>query len=166
MASAAGLINGYGSPSTSSSSSFGKLKNSHKKKGNRGGDRRFMISCVATSPVSSDPYKTLSIRPDASESEVKKAFRQLALKYHPDVCRGSNCGVQFHQINEAYDMVMSKLREETSVVGEMEMYGPSDEGIDEPMRGMDDPDWDMWEEWMGWEGAGIRDYTSHINPYI
>ena len=41
-----------------------------------------------------------------------------------------------------------------------------DEGIDEPMRGMGDPDWDLWEEWMGWEGAGIRDYSSHINPYI
>ncbi|XP_071710447.1 chaperone protein dnaJ 8, chloroplastic-like [Rutidosis leptorrhynchoides] len=162
MASAAGLINGYVSSATSSSSSFGKLRNSRKRKENRG----FRVSCVATSPVSSDPYKTLSIRPDASESEVRKAFRQLALKYHPDVCRGSNCGVQFHQINEAYDMVMSNLRDETSVVREIDMYGPSDEGIDEPMRGMDDPDWDMWEEWMGWEGAGIRDYSSHINPYI
>lgn len=46
----------------------------------------------------------------------------------------------------------------------MDMYGASD--ADEPMRGMDDPDWDLWEEWMGWEGAGIRDYSSHINPYI
>lgn len=172
MSCAAGMINGYVSSSTSSSSSWGKFKNSHKKKaekGSRGGDRRFRVrvTCVSTSPVASDPYKTLSIRPGASEAEVKKAFRQLALKYHPDVCRGSNCGVQFHQINEAYDMVMSNLRDETSVPEmEMEMYGASDAGIDEPMRGMDDPDWDMWEEWMGWEGAGIRDYSSHINPYI
>lgn len=169
MASAAGLINGCVSSSTSSSSSsWGKLRNSHKKKaarGSGGGDWRFRVSCVSTSPLASDPYKTLSIRPGASESEVKKAFRQLALKYHPDVCRGSNCGVQFHQINEAYDMVMNNLRDETSVP-EMDMYGPSDAGIDEPMRGMDDPEWDMWEEWMGWEGAGIRDYSSHINPYI
>lgn len=43
--------------------------------------------------------------------------------------------------------------------------GGSDD-IDEEMRGMNDQDWDLWEEWMGWEGAGIRDYTSHINPYI
>ncbi|KAI3759591.1 hypothetical protein L6452_07513 [Arctium lappa] len=163
MASAAGMINGC--VSSSSSSSLGKLRNSHKKKALIGGDRRFRVRCVSTSPVASDPYKTLSIRPGASESEVKKAFRQLALKYHPDVCRGSNCGIQFHQINEAYDTVMSNLRDETSVP-EMDMFGPSDAGIDEPMRGMDDPEWDMWEEWMGWEGAGIRDYTSHINPYI
>lgn len=25
-------------------------------------------------------------------------------QYHPDVCKGSNCGVQFHRINEAYDV--------------------------------------------------------------
>ncbi|GKA13930.1 chaperone protein DnaJ 8, chloroplastic-like protein [Tanacetum coccineum] len=164
MASAVGLINGCVSSSTSSSSStFGKFKNKRNNR-RREGDSRFRINCVSTT---SDPYKTLSINPGASESEVKKAFRQLALKYHPDVCRGSNCGVQFHQINEAYDMVMSNLRDETSVsLSEVDMYGPSDEGIDEPMRGMDDPDWDMWEEWMGWEGAGIRDYSSHINPYI
>lgn len=85
----------------------------------------------------------------------------LVIQYHPDVCRGNNCGVQFNQINEAYDAVMSSLREEP--VQEMYNYVPSD---DEAMRGMNDPDWDMWEEWMGWEGAGIRDYSSHINPYI
>ncbi|KAK1422424.1 hypothetical protein QVD17_25531 [Tagetes erecta] len=163
MASVGGMMNGCVSPTSLSSSSYwSKLK----KKTARS-DRRFRVgvSCVSTSPVASDPYKTLSIRPGASESEVKKAFRQLALKYHPDVCRGSNCGVQFHQINEAYDTVMSNLRDETSV-GAMDMYGASDAGIDEPMRGMDDPDWDLWEEWMGWEGAGIRDYSSHVNPYI
>ncbi|CAL5339715.1 unnamed protein product [Camellia sinensis] len=62
--------------------------------------------CTASYPASSavtDPYKTLRIQPGASESEVKKAFRQLALHYHPDVCRGNNRGVQFHHINEAYD---------------------------------------------------------------
>ena len=37
---------------------------------------------------------------------------------------------------------------------------------DDQMRGMYDSSWDLWEEWMGWEGAGILDYTSHINPYI
>ncbi|KAK4414003.1 Chaperone protein dnaJ 8, chloroplastic [Sesamum alatum] len=139
---------------------WGQLKaknvNSNKRKGLR-------VSCVSSAAVS-DPYKTLRIQPGASESEVKKAFRQLALQYHPDVCRGNNCGVQFHQINEAYDIVMSNLRGE-SKAPQMEMYEHYD--ADEPVRGMnDDEDWEMWEEWMGWEGAGIRDYSSHINPYI
>ncbi|XP_027343825.1 chaperone protein dnaJ 8, chloroplastic-like [Abrus precatorius] len=112
-----------------------------------------------------DSYKTLRIQPGASRSEVKKAFRQLALQYHPDVCRGSKCGVQFHQINEAYDIVMANLTGESNLT-EMYEYEVYDAGVDESMRGVNDPDWDLWEEWMGWEGAGIRDYTSHINPYI
>ncbi|XP_030470981.1 chaperone protein dnaJ 8, chloroplastic-like [Syzygium oleosum] len=132
-------------------------------------NRGVKVSCSHSSSSSSvlDPYQTLRIQPGASESEVKKAFRQLALQYHPDVCRGSNCGVQFHRINEAYDVVMSSLRGESS---EQAMYESSscayEHGGDEEFRGMNDPEWDMWEEWMGWEGAGIRDYTSHINPYV
>ncbi|KAL5574439.1 hypothetical protein UlMin_016138 [Ulmus minor] len=157
-AATAGIIGGNGS-------SWIHLKDKTMKK--KMMKRVKFCSASYSSPSSSvmDPYKTLRIQPGASESEVKKAFRQLALQYHPDVCRGNNCGVQFESINEAYDIVMSNLRgmDESSP---LEMYEKYDQGIDEPMRGMDDPDWDMWEEWMGWEGAGIRDYTSHINPYI
>ncbi|KAL5756640.1 hypothetical protein ACOSQ2_021386 [Xanthoceras sorbifolium] len=159
MASVSGMIGLNGS--SCSSSSWIQFKNNNKKKR----INRVRVICSSSSSSSLiDPYKTLRIQPGASESEVKKAFRQLALQYHPDVCRGSNCGVQFHRINEAYDIVMSNLREEPSE-GEM-MYEAYEEGNDEEMRGMNDPDWDLWEEWMGWEGAGIRDYSSHINPYI
>lgn len=66
--------------------------------------------CCHSSPAVLDPYKTLRIYPGASESEVKKAFRQLALQYHPDVCRGSNCLVQFQEINHAYDVVPCPLQ--------------------------------------------------------
>ncbi|KAB2612710.1 chaperone protein dnaJ 8 [Pyrus ussuriensis x Pyrus communis] len=151
----AGVIGGNGS-------SWNLFKDKARKKKVVNNNKRVMVSCVASSVI--DPYRTLKIQPGASESEVRKAFRQLALKYHPDVCRGNNCGVEFHQINEAYDIVMSNLRGETTTP--LQMYETYDEGDEEPMRGMNDPDWDMWEEWMGWEGAGIRDYTSHINPYI
>lgn len=51
-----------------------------------------------------DPYDTLSVSRSASETEVRKAFRRLALQFHPDVCKGDNCKVQFYQINEAYDV--------------------------------------------------------------
>lgn len=61
--------------------------------------------------------------------------------------------------------MMANLRGESNATESYEAYYDAG-GIDEPLRGMNDPDWDMWEEWMGWEGAGIRDYSSHINPYI
>jgi len=60
--------------------------------------------------------------------------------------------------------VMASLRGESNETVSYESF--FDDAVDEPMRGMNDSDWDLWEEWMGWEGAGIRDYTSHINPYI
>ncbi|KAK4374696.1 hypothetical protein RND71_005373 [Anisodus tanguticus] len=160
MATAMGMLGNVGGCGSPYTSWIGMRKCSNKKM-KKGENIRFGVTCVY-SPSVSDPYKTLRIQPDASETEVRKAFRQLALQYHPDVCRGSNCGIQFHQINEAYDTVMSNLRGETKMA-EMEIYEEYD---DDSMRGVNDPDWDMWEEWMGWEGAGIRDYSSHINPYI
>ncbi|KAJ8634778.1 hypothetical protein MRB53_009045 [Persea americana] len=128
-------------------------------------NRRNVKRVCCSSGSLTEQYRTLRIEPGASEKEVKKAFRQLALKYHPDVCKGSNCGVQFHRINEAYDVLMSNLSKSNSA--NLYSYDElSEQEYDEPMKGMHDSSWDLWEEWMGWEGAGIRDYSSHINPYI
>ena len=49
-----------------------------------------------------DPYKTLGIKKDASQDEIKKAFRERALKHHPD--KGGD-EEKFKQINEAYSMI-------------------------------------------------------------
>ncbi|KAF7125097.1 hypothetical protein RHSIM_Rhsim12G0184600 [Rhododendron simsii] len=113
------------------------------------------VSCVSSSTTTRDPYKTLMVKPGASKSEVKKAFRRLALRYHPDVCRGGHCSIQFQRVNEAYDMVMSNLRGELTRP-EMKMYEPSDAGTHERKRetydwngAMDDPFWDESDVWLG-----------------
>ncbi|KAG6502281.1 chaperone protein dnaJ 8, chloroplastic-like [Zingiber officinale] len=127
------------------------------------------VRCAASMSGSlANQYRTLRIQPGASENEVKKAFRQLALQYHPDVCKESNCSAQFQQIYEAYDILMTKfIQGEEDQTPKAKKPNKRDyDGLDEPFRGKHDPSWDMWEEWMGWEGAGIRDYSSHINPYI
>ncbi|XP_021736307.1 chaperone protein dnaJ 8, chloroplastic-like isoform X2 [Chenopodium quinoa] len=87
--------------SSSSISSFSPLMKKRKNKTSRN-RVAFVSASVATTYA--DPYQTLSVHRGASESEVKKAFRRLALQYHPDVCRGDNCTINFHQINEAYDV--------------------------------------------------------------
>ncbi|XP_010429884.1 PREDICTED: chaperone protein dnaJ 8, chloroplastic [Camelina sativa] len=151
-------FSGLPGSSFSSTSSSLLLKNSRRK------DTKILnrTKVVCSSSSVMDPYKTLKIRPDSSEYEVKKAFRQLAKKYHPDVCRGSNCGVQFQTINEAYDIVLKQIKNQMD--GTTEEFEPFDV-YDEGLNGMNDPDCDTWEEWMGWEGAGTRDYSSHVNPY-
>ncbi len=50
-----------------------------------------------------DYYKILKIRKDASAEEVKKAYRKLAMKHHPDRNRGdASAEEHFKEINEAY----------------------------------------------------------------
>lgn len=74
---AVGMIGTTGSSSSSSSSSSW-LRQSRNMKKKRVAANRVRVSCSASSVM--DPYKTLRIQPGASESEVKKAFRQLALQ--------------------------------------------------------------------------------------
>jgi len=50
-------------------------------------------------------YDTLEVSQNASESEIKKAYRKLARKYHPDVCKEAECEEKFKEINAAYEVL-------------------------------------------------------------
>jgi molecular chaperone DnaJ len=53
-----------------------------------------------------DFYKTLGVNKDASQDEIKKAFRKLARKYHPDLNPGDKSAEQkFKEANEAYEVL-------------------------------------------------------------
>src|SRR5437588_13128116 len=52
-----------------------------------------------------DYYETLGVSRTASEEEIKKAFRKLARKYHPDVAKGKGTEEKFKEINEAYEVL-------------------------------------------------------------
>ncbi|MBL0202179.1 MAG: J domain-containing protein [Chitinophagaceae bacterium] len=49
-----------------------------------------------------DYYQILKIEPTASQEDIKKAFRRLAIKYHPDKNPGIDTTKQMQLINEAY----------------------------------------------------------------
>lgn len=57
-----------------------------------------------------DPYKILGVSPDATDDEIKKVYRELAKKYHPDNYANSEfvdiANDKMQQINEAYDEIL------------------------------------------------------------
>ena len=56
-----------------------------------------------------DPYRVLGLEPDASDDEVKAAYRRLAKKYHPDVNGGSpEAEAKMKEINAAYSQIMNR----------------------------------------------------------
>lgn len=144
MAAAMGI--GAGSPPSSSVFMRRSLNKNQKR---NCATRVSFVSASATAVA--DPYNILRIHRGASESEVKQAFRRLALKYHPDVCKRDDATVKFNQIYEAYDVVMSELREGSKEEEEVE------------------PDYDPWDEeegWLGYEAAWHPNLNTTNYSYI
>ncbi|MEX2488687.1 MAG: DnaJ C-terminal domain-containing protein [Pseudomonadales bacterium] len=52
-----------------------------------------------------DYYKIMGVEPDASAEEIKRAYKKLARKYHPDVSDESDAQNKFQEIGEAYDIL-------------------------------------------------------------
>ena len=56
-----------------------------------------------------DYYEVMGISKDASDDEIKKAYRKLAKKYHPDLNPGDKTAEQhFKEVNEAYEVLSDK----------------------------------------------------------
>lgn len=55
--------------------------------------------------MAKDYYEVLGIKKGASAAEIKKAYKQLAKKHHPDVDKSANANEKFKEINEAYQVL-------------------------------------------------------------
>ncbi len=70
--------------------------------------------------MSKSLYETLEVSPNANESEIKKAYRKLARKYHPDVNKEVSAEEKFKEINAAYEVLSDKEKK-----AQYDQYGDS-----------------------------------------
>jgi len=63
-------------------------------------------------------YETLGVSESSSADEIKKAYRKLARKYHPDVNKDAEAVDKFKEINAAYEVLSDKKKKD-----EYDMYG-------------------------------------------
>ena len=77
--------------------------------------------------LTDDFYKALGVSEDASESDIKKAYRKLSRKYHPDLTPGDAAAEKkFKEISEAYDVLSDKKQREE--YDQIRRYGASGMG--------------------------------------
>ncbi len=73
-----------------------------------------------------NPYEVLGVSPDVSDEELKKAYRNLAKKYHPDRYVNSplaeSASEKMKQINEAYDIILEQRKRRQSGSTEKHTY--------------------------------------------
>lgn len=79
----------------------------------------------------SDPYKVLGITRDATDEEIKKAYRDLSRKYHPDANVNNpnkdKAEEMFKLVQQAYDQIMNEKKYGSSAYGNSN-YGQSSYG--------------------------------------
>lgn len=62
----------------------------------------------AASETNRNYYDTLNVESTATDSQIKKAFRKLAVKYHPDKNKSADAEKSFREITEAYKVLSNK----------------------------------------------------------
>ena len=76
--------------------------------------------------MTKDPYQVLGVSPDASDEEIKKAYRDLTKKYHPDLNPGDQQAAdKMHEVNAAYDAIKNGTAAQQQYAdASQQAYGP------------------------------------------
>lgn len=83
-----------------------------------------------------DPYKVLGVSPDASDEEIKRAYRALAKKYHPDLNPGDQeAARRMQEVNAAYEQIKNPEKASQSGPSGYGSYGGYGGGYYDPFGG-------------------------------
>lgn len=96
-----------------------------------------------------DYYKALGLARDASDADIKKAFRKLARKYHPDINAGAEAEEKFKEVNEAYEVL--KDPERRAAYDQLGKEPPQGQGRYQPPPG--------WDSGFSFSQGGPQDDT-------
>lgn len=99
-----------------------------------------------------DYYEILGISKTASDDEIKKAYRTLAKKYHPDISKEKDAETKFKEVQEAYQVLSDSTKRQN-----YDQYGTED-----PTSGFSGQD---FSEFQGFTG-GFSDFFGDIKDFF
>ena len=95
-----------------------------------------------------DYYKILDVERDASEAEIKKSYRRLARKYHPDVSKEPNAEKRFKELGEAYEVLKDAQKRQS--YDQLGANWKSGQDFNPP---------------PGWESSGFGGFGNHSSGF-
>jgi curved DNA-binding protein len=103
-----------------------------------------------------DYYQVLGVSKDATSDEIRKVYRKLARKYHPDVNPGDKAAEEaFKDINEAHEVLSDAEKRQ-----KYDQFGAQWQQYE---RAGGQPE-DFWAQWGGPQPGGQRTYTRSVSP--
>lgn len=108
-----------------------------------------------------DYYQTLGVSPDASEADIKSAYRRLARRYHPDVSKEAGAEDKFKAVNEAYEALRDKDKRATYDQLRARGFRPGEEFRPPPDFGQGHPGFDFGDGAGGPRG-GFSDFFESL----